>query len=135
VLLLAGCEEERPVPHQEAYTVPALFFDGTFEEARAEAETSDKLLMVVASAEWCSPCRKMCKTTWPDPALQSWVAENAIAAYVDIDKEKAAATEFSLTPPIPIVVLLKDGEEAGRTIGQRTAEEMLAWLEDTAKNS
>lgn len=129
VVLSAGCVEETPagwVP--VVHHVPPVFADLSYEEAKAEAEASGKLLIVDAMASWCCPCKEMDKTTWVDETVVSWVNEHAIAVQVDVDKCQPLAMELKILPPIPITVVYKDGEEFSRVTGKRTPEQLLEWL-------
>lgn len=45
------------------------FFEGSFEEAKAEAARSGKLLFVDVYTTWCGPCRRMESYTFSDPEV------------------------------------------------------------------
>ena len=129
VIWTAGCTEETPagwVP--EVHHMPAIFSDMTYEEAMAAAEREGKLLILDATAGWCSPCKTMDESTWVDETVVSWVEEHAIAIQLDVDRHRMLAIELGVCPPIPVVVVYKNGDEFGRVVGRQTPEELLEWL-------
>lgn len=130
LVLSVGCVEETPaawVP--EEHHLPAVFSELSYEEARAAAEADGKILIVDATARWCVPCKKMERTTWVDENLVSWIAEHAIAIQVDVDWQVKTARQLEVRPPIPIVVVYKDGEELSRVVGYQSGDELLQWLQ------
>ena len=70
----------------------------------------------------------MDKTTWVDETVVSWVKEHAIAVQVDVDDRRPLAMELEIMPPIPIIVVYKDGEEFSRVTGKQTPEQLLELL-------
>jgi thiol:disulfide interchange protein len=128
--LSAGCVEETPAAEVSVgHEMPAVFSELSYEEAKAAAEADGKILIVNATARWCVPCGKMCRTTWVDEALVSWITEHAIAIQVDVDWQVKVARQLEVSPPIPIVAVYKDGEEFDRVVGYQSADELLQWLE------
>ena len=130
LVLSVGCVEETPagwVP--EEHHLPAAFSELSYEEAKVAAEADGKLLIVDATARWCVPCEKMDRTTWVDENLVSWISEHAIAIQVDVDWQVKVARELEVSPPIPLVVVYKDGEEFSRVVGYQSADELLKWLQ------
>lgn len=75
--------------------------------------------------EWCGPCRALA------PILERVaqdVSGKAVIAKVDIDKAREITKEFQIRC-VPTMILFKDGEEMGRLIGKKSAEEIKAFIE------
>jgi thiol:disulfide interchange protein len=105
----------------------AVFADLSYEQALQQADESGKLLIVDFTAVWCKPCKQMEQTTWVDPTVVAWAEEHAVAVKVDIDKRGDLARQFGVRG-IPVVMLMRDGQEIDRVVGYRGAEELLGWL-------
>ncbi len=65
------------------------FFDGTWEEALAEATKQEKLLFVDAYAQWCGPCKRMAKSVFPQKEVGEFYNKNFINVKLDYEKKEA----------------------------------------------
>lgn len=102
---------------------------GTLAEARQQASEDDRLLIVVGTADWCGPCRRMKAETWSDRRVYDWAQQHALIYYVDIDEKVEVRNELKLTR-IPQIVVFRGDEEVDRSIGYRDADTFLSWLND-----
>lgn len=109
--------------------VPAVFSSLSYADGKAKSTENGQLLIIDFTAVWCGPCKNMDKTTWLDENVTKWISENAIAIQVDIDENKAVAREFGIAA-VPVTVILRDGVEVKRHLGELNGAEMLAWLQD-----
>jgi thioredoxin 1 len=109
---------------------PEVFSTKSVTEARQEAKDAGKLFLIDATAVWCPPCRQMDKTTWVDEEVVSWLRENAVAAQLDVDKQKGAAMGLKISA-MPTVIVFKEDAEFDRVVGYRSADELLTWLNGT----
>lgn len=106
---------------------PGVFADMSFEQASTKASQSGKLLIVDAMASWCGPCKVMDARTWPDDDVEAWLNQNAVAFQFDVDKEPRLAEHFGISA-MPTVIALRSGNEVARSVGGKSAGEMLEWL-------
>lgn len=75
-------------------------------------------------ADWCGPCRML------TPVLEQVakdVKDRAAVLKLDIDSAQETASFFQVTS-IPTLILFKDGEEKGRVVGLRDAEELKKFI-------
>ena len=83
-------------------------------QANFQAEVLESPIPVLAdfNADWCGPCKAM------RPMLEELAESDPSYKIVsiDIDAESELAEEYDVTS-IPCLVLFKDGQEAGRSIG------------------
>jgi thioredoxin 1 len=85
----------------------------TFDPAVAEGVT-----IVDFYADWCGPCRMLAPAV--EEAAQK-LAGTATVAKVNVDQCPALAGRFRIQA-IPLVVVLRDGQEVNRLVGLQTAD-------------
>jgi thioredoxin 1 len=75
-------------------------------------------------APWCGPCKAMM------PAIENTMLKfDAIELMsINVDEDPDAAVEHRVRS-VPTLVLMKNGETAGRLCGARSAEEIEAFLD------
>jgi thiol-disulfide isomerase/thioredoxin len=123
------------------FTASAAFAHPLFSQypmlvtAQSEAKQQGKLLLVDFTATWCGPCKRMDETTWVDPKVQKWIADNAIAVQLDVDRDNVTSMTLNIQAMPTIVVFGEKNpfQEAARRSGYQTSKELLPWLE-TIKN-
>ncbi len=77
------------------------------------------------SATWCSPCKMLA------PVLENVARdmEGTASFYsIDVDENMALSAEYGVSS-IPCIVVLKDGQEAGRDIGFQPQAALQAFIE------
>ncbi len=62
------------------------FFKGTWKEALAEAERTNKLVFVDAYTSWCGPCKRMAKEIFPLKDVGEFYNANFINMKMDMEK-------------------------------------------------
>ncbi len=90
----------------------------TFEQ---EVLTADKPVIVDFWAVWCGPCQALA------PVLEEIDKENGDQVKVckiNVDEEGELAVQFGIMS-IPTVLIFKDGEQVGKSIGFTTKEAIL----------
>ena len=87
------------------------------------AENSPLPVLVDFWAPWCGPCRMMAPEFEKAAALASG---QMILAKINSDELPAVSNHFRIQG-IPAFVLLRNGQEAGRTAGFQAAQQLLAW--------
>jgi thioredoxin 1 len=74
---------------------------------------SDNLIIVDFTATWCGPCRKILPYM---EQLAETYPDNVQVFKLDIDQEKATATQFEVKR-IPAVLFFQGGEVVERVVG------------------
>ncbi|MFZ4543753.1 MAG: thioredoxin fold domain-containing protein [Saprospiraceae bacterium] len=88
------------------------FYKGDLSKVQETAVAQGKLYFYNFEASWCTPCHWMDEKTYTDPALAAYIADNYVAAKVDIDEfEGFALKEKYKVQKLPtIIVFSQDGK-------------------------
>lgn len=89
----------------------------TFEKEVLQAEGP---VVVDFNADWCGPCKMLA------PVIDELAEEHPEIKFVsvNIDDEEDLADDYDVFS-IPCLVVFKDGEEADRSVGGRSKDEIL----------
>lgn len=129
ILALAGFFYVRG--RTDTATVPPIFADGlTFAQATERSAESSRVVLAMATADWCGPCQALKKGALRDPRVEQWVRDHALAVYLDVDANKEQAATLRVTS-LPTLVMFRGGREVGRFSGLVGADDLLAWFELT----
>lgn len=84
---------------------------------------SEKTVLIDFYADWCGPCRMV------SPIVDEIADENAdlLVGKVNVDSEPELAQAFGVVS-IPMLVVIKDGKIADKSVGARPKEQILAML-------
>ena len=77
------------------------------------------------SATWCGPCQMLAPVLHE---LADEVGSKAAFYSIDVDENRQLATEYGISS-IPCLVVLKNGQEVGRTIGFQPQPSLHKFLE------
>ena len=91
--------------------------DNNFEE---EVLKSEKPVLVDFYADWCGPCKML------SPIVDQVAEENDTikVCRINVDENEEMAVEYGILS-IPTLVVIKNGEETGRTVGVVDKSEIL----------
>ncbi len=106
------------------------WLENDYEGALAKAKAEQKLVLVDTYAQWCAQCKELDEKTWPDPAVQAWIRQHAVAVRIDTDKVRPdLATKLKIQSYPTVLLLDAEGREVRRSLGFQRPPAMLAWLE------
>ncbi len=113
------------------------FFEGSFEEAKLEAQKQEKLIFVDCYTTWCGPCKMMTRDIFPNEAVGKFYNKNFIAMKLDMEKE--AGMRFGKDYPVsayPTIYFLDEqGEIIQKVVGAKRVEEFIAVGEGIMKKN
>lgn len=108
---------------------PASFEVQSLQSAIDEAREDEKVVLAVATADWCAPCQAYKRGALSDPRVASWIDENAVAVMVDIEAYPDVANQLGVRG-IPMTFLIHNGAVVGRYSGNGDAASLLEWLSE-----
>ncbi len=107
VVLAAGCKGGQ-----------AEWFEGSMQEALAEAEQRQTVLAVSVTAEWCPSCHELERQFWNTRHGRS-ASEKYVLKLFDFDSEDGQrfVSRYSIISIPTTLVMDKDAHELGRVVG------------------
>lgn len=135
-LALAACQAETGTPPAQAAAdadqyLAIEWYDGTVEEAFAEAERSAKPLFLYWGAVWCPPCNLMKSTLFQQPEFIA-TTRDFVAVYLDGDTQRAQVwgEKHDAVGYPTLIVFDSHGNQLTRLPGTLTAASFMAALDD-----
>jgi thiol-disulfide isomerase/thioredoxin len=103
------------------------------DQAVAAAATDGRTVIAFATADRCAPCQQYKKDALNDPRVVERLGDDRlIATHVEVDRAPELAEKYLGARSIPMTYALRDGEAVAELRGQRSADELLAWLDQIA---
>lgn len=109
--------------------VPPMFDSAPrLAEAIGESEESGRVVLAVATADWCGPCQSYKAGALINDRVEAWVAENAVPVYIDVDRNREEAERLGVRS-IPATFLIEGGEVVAKVEGSMSGRALVEWLE------
>lgn len=104
------------------------FNTGSFEELKAEAAKSNKLIFMDAYASWCGPCKWMAAKVFTEEKVGTFYNTNFVNAKVDMEKGEGIelAKMFQVTAFPTLLYIDAKGNVVHRGLGARDVDEFIA---------
>ncbi len=113
--------------------LPALFEQGTtIEAAYEQSAQTGKPIFVLATADWCPSCQSLKRGALTDEQLVATFTEHAIPVYLDVSTSSSPGADFAAqlgVTSIPAMFVISDGQVVARTVGARSASDLLDWFD------
>ena len=116
---------------RETVALPSLIEDVPPLDAAIETAGSERIVIAFATADRCAPCQQYKRDALNDPAVLERLADTRfLPTHVEVDRQPELADAYLGGRAIPMTYALRNGERIGELRGQRSAAELLAWLND-----
>jgi YHS domain-containing protein/thioredoxin-related protein len=102
-------------------TVSAGAFRTDYEQARQDARSQGRPLLVTITASWCGACRQMDQLTFTDARVRRLVDERFVAVTVDSDQHAGVVSAFGVSALPTTLVIQPSGEPLRRWVGFQDA--------------
>jgi len=110
------------------------FFEGTFDQAKAEAKKQNKYLFVDCYSKYCGPCHEMERDVFPKQEVGDYYNAHFICLKYDIDHEqygKKLAETYHVSAVPSYLYLDADGKVVNRIEATRRAKQFIASAKET----
>lgn len=99
----------------------------SWDDALARAKKENKVVVIDFYADWCVWCRRLDSTTYRDPKVVRYLAENTVPLKLDVEASpgRAMANKYGVDGLPTIVILSAEGKELGRIPGYMPADGFL----------
>jgi thioredoxin-like negative regulator of GroEL len=91
--------------------------------AQKEAQKTDRPMLIVFGAEWCTHCGRFERTTLSDPAMAAAINRDFVPVRLDFDKEQKTAEVMDVEALPCTVVLSPEADLLIRVVGAKPASE------------
>ncbi|NOZ75122.1 MAG: thioredoxin family protein [FCB group bacterium] len=109
---------------------PAIYSDLSLKQALAEAQSTDKAVLVKFHADWCHYCRAMDKNTFSDATVEEGLRDYiVIKVNVDTPSGILLARKYKVSGLPTLVALDSDGNITYRQSGYQSPQQLLAALQ------
>lgn len=117
-----------------------LFTTASFEQAAATAAEQDKLVFVLATADWCGPCQQLRGGPLASPDLQAHINRLAVPYKLDVtNAESLSQADAQLAANlnvggIPALYLIDQNRNVvASTVGSMSESSLSSWFTSAAQ--
>ena len=116
---------------KETIALPPTLAEGpTLDDAVRQAGEDGRLVIAFATADRCAPCQQYKRDALNDARVIARLDDPRIlATHVEVDRAPEMATAHLGSVSIPMTYALRDGRPVATLRGQRSADELLDWIE------
>ncbi len=113
-----------------AQSVGTSFEDLTFEQLKTKAKNSGKLIFIDCYTEWCGPCKKMVRETFPLKEVGEYMDSTFISAKFDCEKGEGIdiRERFGVSSYPTYLILDSDGKVINTTGGFHNGNDFIVLL-------
>lgn len=117
---------------KETIALPPVIADGPRVD-EAVRTAGDRTVIAFATADRCAPCQQYKKDAMNNPTvIERLRGGEFVVTHVEVDRERTLADAYLGGAAIPMTYALRDGERVAVLRGQRSADELMAWLAEVA---
>ncbi len=112
-------------------TLPPLLAEAPpLDEAVRRARAGDRLVIAFATADRCAPCQQYKLDALNDErVIARLAAAPVVPTHVEVDRQGELADTYLGGRAIPMTYALRDGRTVAALRGQRSADDLLDWLD------
>ena len=126
------------IPGFLLFTIVAAFPNVTYAQgvqwqtdsshALQQASTTERLVLMKFTADWCGHCKRMERITFSDPATAEVVQRNFVPLLIDIEKHGDIAKQFRIKGLPCLLIVTPDMTILERITGYHTSKKLIPKL-------
>ena len=115
---------------REVIGLPDIIASGPAAADAVDAtRNSETIAVIFATADRCAPCQQYKKSALNDPEVIELLGRPGfVTTHVEVDREPETAERILGSLAIPMTYAFRDGQIVDGLRGQKSAEELRAWL-------
>lgn len=115
---------------RETIMLPPLIADAPALDAAITQAGTDRIVVAFATADRCAPCQQFKRDALNDASVIARLSDpRFLPTHVEVDRSPQLAETYLGTRSIPMTYALRDGKVVATLRGQRSAADLLAWLD------
>ncbi len=119
---------------REVVSLPPLIADAPPLDAAIARAGAERIVIAFVTADRCAPCQQYKRDALNDASVLSRLAdERFVPTHLEADRSPELADAHLGSRAIPMTYALRDGKVVGELRGQRSAADLVAWLEQLPK--
>jgi hypothetical protein len=115
---------------RETVSLPPIIADAPPLDAAIANAGSQRMVVAFATADRCAPCQQYKRDALNNTAVIARLSETRfLPTHVEVDRSPELAETYLGAKSIPMTYALRDGKVIAELRGQRSAADLLAWLD------
>jgi thiol:disulfide interchange protein len=115
---------------RETVALPPLIADAPPLNVAMTRAGADRIVVAFATADRCAPCQQFKRDALNDASVIAKLSEpRFLPTHVEVDRSPELADAYLGGKSIPMTYALRDGKVIATLRGQRSAADLLSWLE------
>ncbi len=115
---------------RETISLPPILADAPPLDAAIADAGTDRIVLAFVTADRCAPCQQYKKDALNNAEVIARLSESRyLPTHLEVDRAPDLADAYFGTRAIPMTYALRGGEIVAELRGQRSAADLLAWLD------
>lgn len=119
---------------RETVALPPILADSPGLDAAVALAGSDRIVLAFATADRCAPCQQFKRDALNDETVIARLGDaRFLPTHIEVDRSPELADAMLGSRGIPMTYALREGKIVAVLRGQRSAAQLLAWLDALAR--